>query len=58
MLVIGQRQRIVEETDGSSSMHSLLGDNEDGDDGVREAGAKLRGPSNEAITKFQDYCTS
>ncbi|KAI5121938.1 hypothetical protein M0805_000267 [Coniferiporia weirii] len=52
MMVIGQRQRLIEETDGSSSQSQL--DDMD-DDAVRDAAAKLRQPSNEALAKFQDY---
>ncbi|THH04072.1 hypothetical protein EW145_g5791 [Phellinidium pouzarii] len=52
ILVIGQRQRIVEETDGSSSQSHL--DDMD-DEAVRDAASKLRQPSNEAVAKFQDY---
>lgn len=54
MMTIGQRQRIVEETDGSSSQSQL--DDMDDDDAVRDAASKLRQPSNEALAKFEDYC--
>lgn len=54
MMVIGQRQRIIEETDGSTSQSQL--DDVDGDDAVRDARNKLRQPSNEALAKFEDYC--
>lgn len=53
-MVIGMRQRIVEEIDGSSSQ-TYLGDIDDDDDAVREAASKLRQPSNEAMAKFEDY---
>ena len=53
-LVIGLRLRIVDETDGSSS-HSQVDDAME-DDEVCEAAARLRGPSNEAMAKFEDYC--
>ena len=52
-LVIGMRQRIVDETDGSSSQTQL--DDAMDDDEVREAAARLRAPSNEAMSKFEDY---
>lgn len=54
-MVIGQRQRIIEETDGSTSQSQL--DEMDGDDAaVRDATSKLRQASNEALAKFEDYC--
>lgn len=52
IMVIGLRQRIIEETDGDSS--EIQAEDLD-DDGVREAASKLRQPSNEALAKFQDY---
>ncbi|KAH8112797.1 timeless-domain-containing protein [Phellopilus nigrolimitatus] len=51
-MVVGQRQRIVEETDGSSSQSQL---NDMDDDAVRDAASNLRQPSNEAMAKFEDY---
>ena len=57
--MISQRQRIVEETDGSSSQTHLdaagLGDGDSGDE-ARAAALKQSQPSNEAIAKFEDYC--
>ena len=53
MMVIGQRQRIIEETDGSSSQTQL--DDMQDDDDVREAASKLHQPSMEALSKFEDY---
>ena len=53
IMVIGLRQRIIEETDGDSS--EIQAEDLDDDDGVREAASKLRQPSNEALAKFQDY---
>jgi replication fork protection complex subunit Tof1/Swi1 len=56
MTAIGIRQRIVEETDknneGSDSDNEL---NED--DRLRRQASKLRGPSKDAIAKFEDYRT-
>ncbi|OCH87501.1 timeless-domain-containing protein [Obba rivulosa] len=54
-LAIGERQRIIEDTDGSSSR---LSDDEDGDkasDSDDDAIKPSRGPSNDAIAKFTDY---
>ena len=55
IMVIGLRQRIIEETDGDSSEIQAEDLDDDDDDGVREAASKLRQPSNEALAKFQDY---
>lgn len=54
MLTIGQRQRIIEDTDGSSS---AVQDVSDGEGDVSDAGSptRTRGPSNEALAKFTDY---
>ncbi|EJD01845.1 timeless-domain-containing protein [Fomitiporia mediterranea MF3/22] len=52
MMTIGQRQRIIEETD--ESLSQPLFDDMD-DDAARDAANKLRQPSNEALAKFQDY---
>ena len=52
MTVIGQRQRIIEDTDGSSSQVVDL--TQDGDDAEQLTVAK-RGPSKEALEKFFDY---
>ena len=49
MLVIGQRQRIVENTDSKE-------DEELEDDHDIGTTRKLPGPSEEAIAKFTDYC--
>lgn len=57
-MAIGKRQRIIDETDGSSSGLHLNDDGEDEDD--QAAIERLRKPSNEAIAKFEDYreCSS
>lgn len=55
MVVIGQRQRIIEDTDGSSSQGADL--TQDGDDMDQPVAAK-RGPSKEAIEKLSDYSMS
>ncbi|OCB87291.1 timeless-domain-containing protein [Sanghuangporus baumii] len=52
VMVIGLRQRIIEETDGTSSETHA---DEMDDDAVRDAASKLRQPSNEALAKFEDY---
>lgn len=57
-MVIGIRQRIIEDTDGQSSKVIDLSneDDEDGDaDDAEHPAATLRGPSKEAIAKFTDY---
>ncbi|THH00303.1 hypothetical protein EW026_g2191 [Hermanssonia centrifuga] len=52
IMVIGQRQRIIEDTDGSSSQQiDLISDNED----EAARALKLREASREAIAKFTDY---
>lgn len=52
-MVIGLRQRIVEETDGSASQ---IGDDMDEDDEEAASRAvKLRKPSMDAVAKFEDY---
>lgn len=53
-MVIGIRQRIVEDTDGSSSQAADLSQDEDDETPT----AKRRGPSKEAMEKFTDYSTS
>jgi len=53
-LVISLRKRIVEEVDGSSSQNQL--DDDMDDDAMREALTMLRQPSNDAMSKFEDYC--
>ena len=58
--MIGQRQRIVEETDGSSGQSQLDPSNVDGDensdDEARAAALKSGDqPSKEAVAKFKDY---
>ncbi|KAH8102126.1 timeless protein-domain-containing protein [Cristinia sonorae] len=58
MMVIGIRQRIIEDTDGSSSKSAEQEDNmEVGDIDEDELRAKMaqNGPSNDAMAKFQDY---
>ncbi len=51
-MVIGQRQRIIEDTDGSSSQQiDLISDDED----EAARALKLREASREAIAKFTDY---
>ncbi|EMD36798.1 hypothetical protein CERSUDRAFT_105876 [Gelatoporia subvermispora B] len=53
MMAMGERQRIVEDTDGSSSRQS---DDEDSDEESEDEAVKpSRGPSSEAIAKFTDY---
>ncbi|KAL5514636.1 hypothetical protein ACEPAG_1952 [Sanghuangporus baumii] len=52
IMVIGLRQRIIEETDGASAETQA---DEMDDDAVRDAASKLRQPSNEALAKFEDY---
>ena len=54
MMVIGQRTRIVEDTDGSGSqaIDLMQEDEEHGEHPVNQR----RGPSKEAIEKFTDYC--
>ncbi|EKM57133.1 uncharacterized protein PHACADRAFT_142335 [Phanerochaete carnosa HHB-10118-sp] len=50
-MVIGIRQRIVEDTDGSSSQAADLSQDED----EETSAVKRRGPSKEAMEKFTDY---
>ncbi|TFK52842.1 timeless-domain-containing protein [Heliocybe sulcata] len=52
-VVISQRRRIVEETDGSSSKAALTSDAESDDEDVFMD--SKRGPSEEALAKFTDY---
>lgn len=52
-MVIGQRQRIVEETDAKDK-DTLDGDS-DNDDNAGNAALDLTGPSKEALEKFTDY---
>ncbi|GJE93432.1 timeless-domain-containing protein [Phanerochaete sordida] len=56
-MVIGIRQRIVEDTDGSSSQAVDLTQDDGDEDGSYPAPAKRRGPgpSKEAVEKFTDY---
>jgi replication fork protection complex subunit Tof1/Swi1 len=57
-LVISQRQRIVEETDGSASrIDSANGDdaNDDSDDEARAKAIQKNEPPKDAIAKFEDY---
>ncbi|KAF8523716.1 timeless protein-domain-containing protein [Hysterangium stoloniferum] len=54
MIVIGIRQRIVEET-AKTGEGSDSGDEIDDDEKLRRQAAKLKGPSKEAIVKFEDY---
>ncbi|CCM05491.1 uncharacterized protein FIBRA_07712 [Fibroporia radiculosa] len=50
---ISQRQRIIEDTDGSTSQVNAMSD-EDADDGA-EIVVASRGPSSEALAKINDY---
>lgn len=54
-MVIGIRQRIIEDTDGTSSQSNAL-DNIEGltDEQIKEK-ATAQGPSSEAVNKFTDY---
>ena len=52
-MVIGQRQRVIEATDGSSSRNQL--NSEDEDEDAQAAVNRLRDVSNEAMAKFEDY---
>ncbi|GBE89890.1 Topoisomerase 1-associated factor 1 [Sparassis crispa] len=55
-LAVAQRQRIIEDTDGSSSRVSAdANDSADEDDMDIEAVTKLRGPSGDALAKITDY---
>ena len=58
-MVIGIRQRIVEDTDGSGSQAIDLTQDNGDEDGGDAAPAKRRGPgpSKEAMEKFTDYST-
>lgn len=55
MLAIGQRQRIIEDTDGSSSKVIDVDSDGEQDDELADVTAK-RGPSDEALAKMTDYC--
>ena len=52
-MVLGQRQRIVEDTDGSSSQTVDL--TQEDDEMNEHPAAQRRGPSKEALEKFTDY---
>ena len=51
-MVIGLRQRIVEETDGPEKDKES---DDDGDEEIRREVTKLKGPSGDAVAKFEDY---
>ncbi|KAH9947733.1 timeless protein-domain-containing protein [Amylocystis lapponica] len=58
MFAIGQRQRIIEDTDGSASARIavLNSDSDDAEDNAEvETLAAKRGPSNDALAKFSDH---
>jgi hypothetical protein len=59
MIVYGQRQRIVDEVDGSATENAdamVEGNLDDNDEDLREAQAKrVVGPSQEAKDRFNDY---
>ena len=55
MLAIGQRQRIIEDTDGSSSKVIDVDSDSEQDNELAAVTAK-RGPSEEALAKMTDYC--
>lgn len=62
MMVIGIKQRIIEDTDGSTSKSADVDDPdamEVGDVDEDELRAKLQrdSPSSDAMAKFTDYCT-
>ncbi|EPT01958.1 hypothetical protein FOMPIDRAFT_1036026 [Fomitopsis schrenkii] len=54
ILAIGQRQRIIEDTDGSSSKVIDV-DSDSGEDNELAAVTAKRGPSDEALAKIIDY---
>ena len=54
-MVIGIRQRIVEDTDGQSSRAIEISDDEDLENKTRNAAGRV---SNEAREKFTDYSAS
>lgn len=56
-MVIGIRQRIVEQADGGSKVIDLSHDDDDDEEDVEHPAAKP-GPSKEAIERFTDYSKS
>jgi replication fork protection complex subunit TIMELESS/Tof1/Swi1 len=53
---IWMRQRIIEETDGGEKDEDSGSDGEENDEEkIRKEAAKLKGPSKDAIAKFEDY---
>ncbi|PCH36853.1 timeless-domain-containing protein [Wolfiporia cocos MD-104 SS10] len=54
VMAIGQRQRIIEETDGSMTRHRSK-DEEDGSADESKLSNTVRKPSDEALAKFTDY---
>lgn len=57
MMVIGIKQRIIEDTDGSTSKSVEQEDTESGDIDEDDIRAKMaqNGPSADAMAKFEDY---
>ena len=53
VMVIGLRQRIIEETDNSGSVAIELSDDDDGAEAKQAEPGK--GPSKEALEKLTDY---
>ncbi|KAF8513196.1 timeless protein-domain-containing protein [Gautieria morchelliformis] len=53
--VVGIRQRIVEETDGPDKNKDSDSEEINEDEQIRLEAGKLKGPSSDAIAKFEDY---